>query len=164
MGQLQNWADYFLPLAEGGNVDAQIAVGWEYFRGEVLPQDERLAEAWFRRAQLSIGELAIYNIIKMYHIANNPKIDEVFQEKEAWSLGAIDLIYAQSLIKRGLKQEGILRLRSAKEKGNLYAAIKYHQETHRGIKRILGFPFEMLTVWKYAVLRAKRPSDPMVLA
>ena len=56
---LQEW----LPLAEGGNLNAQFQLGWMYDNGEGVPQDHREAVKWFHKdaeqgdanAQLRLG-------------------------------------------------------------------------------------------------------------
>lgn len=46
LGAVRRW----LPLARGGHVEAQYALGLMFFAGEGTPQDDVEAEKWFRRA------------------------------------------------------------------------------------------------------------------
>ena len=38
------------PLAEQGNAAAQNSLGWMYYKGQGVPQDDKAAEQWYRRA------------------------------------------------------------------------------------------------------------------
>lgn len=143
------WVQHFLPLAESGDVDAQLAVGWEYFRGGNLPRDLKLSESWFRRAaNQGAGEKAIFQLIKMLIITKNPRLEDVYKEN-SWNLGAIDLIYALYKRRQGMPEEDILPLfEKAAFKGNLYAALQCHIARNRGWRRVLGVTAEIQLCWR----------------
>src|SRR4051812_18409637 len=54
------------PLAQAGNADAQYNLGRLYARGEGVPQDDRKAVDWFRRAAKQKNVDAEYNLAGMY--------------------------------------------------------------------------------------------------
>lgn len=137
----RTWAERFLPPAEQGNLEAQMAVGWAYFRGEHFPRDLEAAEKWFRRAATN-DEEGFFQLIKMLIIEKNKKAHDVYGERE-WRLGSIDMIYAQYLIRTGAS-DSIVKpiLVKAASKGNLYANLGLHSVGHRGFRRILGLPRE----------------------
>ena len=59
---LREWT----PLAEQGDAQAQTNLGWMYERGHGVPQDEKTAVTWYRRAAEQGFARAQYNLGVMY--------------------------------------------------------------------------------------------------
>jgi TPR repeat protein len=71
------------PLAEQGNIDAQIKLWWMYHEGKGVPQDDKEAAIWVRKAaEQGQAAWAQYNLGWMYeHGQGVPKND---QEAVGW--------------------------------------------------------------------------------
>lgn len=134
----ERWVGHFLPLAERGDATAQLAVAWEYARGNYLPRDLDKAESWFRRAsEDGAGERAILQLINMLIRRRPERVDDVYREKP-WTLGAIDVAFAVHKKNCGMPDvEVVSILERGRNKGNLLADLKLHAIRYRGIKRIL---------------------------
>jgi TPR repeat protein len=75
------WKAHFLPLAEEGDPTAQIAVAWEYWRGEYFPRDLKKSEEIFRSAENRSWEITIFNLMKMYYIEKSDELLYLFKER-----------------------------------------------------------------------------------
>ena len=71
-------------MAEKGNPEAQYNVGWNYFHGEGVPQDNKEALKWYRlaaeqghaKAQFNLG--GRYSFLSLQPVATEGK-NTVFQ-------------------------------------------------------------------------------------
>lgn len=161
----QEWVDHFLPRAEAGDPTSQIAVAWEYVRGVVFEKNLDLAAEWFRKAEESAGELATYNLMKMYFIENDSRISQVFFEKPEWNYGVIYFLYGMYLIKNGEQKDGIQYLEIGAEKGNLICAIRLSRLKYKWpFRRLAALLREVRLSFEYGRIKVKDPDDPRVLA
>ena len=70
----------FKPLAEQGNPDAQLMLGFMYDQGQGVPQDYAEMEKWYRRAAKQ-GSIAAQSTLRLM---------EERAEKEKWHRGAAE--------------------------------------------------------------------------
>lgn len=162
--EAEDWIAYYMPLAEAGDPDAQIAVGWEYFRGTIFNKDVDAAIDWFRNAESSVGELAIFNLIKMLYIEKDERISKIFFEKPEWDSGAIYLFYGSYLIKSSNENDGLKYLDIGGRKGSLVSALHFHQYKYKwSISRLLKLPYEISLALKAAVIATNNPKDLRIL-
>jgi TPR repeat protein len=56
------------PLAEQGDADAQCSLGWMYFNGKGVPQDDKQAVYWYRKGAEQGNAWAQYNLGLMYRL------------------------------------------------------------------------------------------------
>lgn len=159
----QRWVGYYLPLAESGDPKAQIAVGWEYHRGKIFEKSILEAEKWFRKAEKTVGEIGIFQLMKMLHIENDRRMEDVFREKDDWSLGAIYMVYGCDLIDRGNLADGLQMLSVAERKGNIYARTRADQVRYRGFARLLAYPSVIATFFRWLKIKLKNPDDERAL-
>ncbi len=127
-----DWVSHFLPFAEGGNVEAQIAVGWAYYSGEIFPKNIERSIYWFRSAQRYGYELGAFSLIKMFKIERMEEINNVFKENDIWELGAIYLVYGDYIFLNGNEVRAKEMWRIAYKKGNLFGKIRLIQSKRKG--------------------------------
>jgi len=157
----EEWISQIMPLAESGNADAQIQVGWAFYRGTFGQKDPKAAEVWFRRAAESgAGERAYFELVKMLRIEMSDRIRSVYEERK-WSLGAIHSMYADYLAKVGPETPELKRvLEIGASNGSLVAKLHLHIVTHKGLQRILGLPTELRLVAQLFIVKYKDDDDP----
>lgn len=158
------WISQIVPLAENGDVDAQIQVAWAFYGGTFGQKDMKAAEVWFRRAAESgAGERAYFELIKMLRIEMSDEIDAVYEEQE-WSLGAIHSMYADYLAKSGAAASRLIDvLRVGASNGSIVAKLHLHIITHRRLRRIFGLPTELCLVARLFRIKYKDENDPQGL-
>lgn len=83
----QQWFGSWLPLAEAGQLEAQIAVGWEYFRGELTAQDLGAAERWFMAAEANRVEIGYLQLVKMLMLVGDDARISAFSRAVSGRLG-----------------------------------------------------------------------------
>ncbi len=54
------------PLAKQGNANAQYSLGWMYYKGQGVPQDDKTAVKWYRLAAKQGDARAQYSLGVMY--------------------------------------------------------------------------------------------------
>lgn len=97
----QQWFGSWLPLAEAGQLEAQIAVGWEYFRGKLIAQDLGAAERWFMAAEAKRVEIGYLQLVKMLIlVGDDARISEVFASRQ-WKTGPMVYRHALHLMRSG---------------------------------------------------------------
>ena len=70
------------PLAEQGNVYAQVNLGWMYDIGQGVPEDDKTAVKWYRLAAEQGYANAQNNLGLMYHKARGVPQDDKTAEKQ----------------------------------------------------------------------------------
>ena len=91
----------FKPLAEKGNADAQVNLGFLYARGHGVPQDYKAAANWYRKAAEQGQSDAQFNLGSLHYdglgVARDLKQAAVWYAKAAES-GQIDAQYNLGLM------------------------------------------------------------------
>jgi uncharacterized protein len=88
------------PLADQGNADAQIYLGFMYLNGRGVPQDDAAAATWYRRAAEQGHPLAQSNLgLSCEYGRGVPRDDAVAL---SWYRKAADQGYAPSQVNLGL--------------------------------------------------------------
>ena len=72
----------WLPLAQQGHAKAQFKLGWMYDNGEGMPEDDREAVKWYRRAAEQGNATAQSNLGLMYEIGEG--VPEDYVHAYAW--------------------------------------------------------------------------------
>jgi TPR repeat protein len=67
--QIPEW----IAAAEAGSVDAQLALAWEYARGDVIQVDIANAWYWFERAAGSGQDVAVVNWARFLQLRGVPE-------------------------------------------------------------------------------------------
>src|SRR5688572_17257175 len=119
------WIAYFMPRAEAGEPDAQVAVGLAYAAGKYLSKDSEEAEKWFRRAAQSLGDECYFHLIKTLIIDESPRVMEVFSEKDEWGHPSIYLLVGEHLLRTGDRQKGLDILKLGAKRGSLSSRISH---------------------------------------
>lgn len=156
------WIDYFMPRAEAGDADAQIAVGLAHSAGKHLEKDVEAAEKWFRQAATTIGDEGYFHLIKVLINEDSPRVLDVFSEKDEWTHPSIYLLVGEHLIRRGDKEGGLNILKTGAENGSLSAEISLLINQYDGIRRILSLPAAFPLVVREATIRSKDKKDPRI--
>ncbi|MGB0721668.1 MAG: tetratricopeptide repeat protein [Gammaproteobacteria bacterium] len=73
---------HWSPLAEGGNVDAQVHIAYLYRRGVGVQADPERAFHWYRRAALQGSADARYELALMYELGIGTPAD--IDEAQYW--------------------------------------------------------------------------------
>ena len=159
----REWVNHFLPLAVGGDGTAQIAVGWEHWRGVIFPKDIHKSEELFREAESTAGEIAYLNLFKMLRIEGDSSIMSIFHERDVWSLGAIYYTVAFYMVDRGMRDEGHRLLEVGIQKGHLRSSIKLHQMKYTGLRRLARTPTESFMIYKAIRIFINDKNDPRII-
>ena len=159
------WLSHFMPRAEAGDPRAQIQVGWQYATGVFLEKDLDRALHWFREAEKSVDELAVFNIIRMFAIADDPRAEAVFHERKVWSLGAIYVAYANHRWRMdGHARAAIPLFQAGGEKGSLAGWAMYRKLKYPGlIHRLLFLPYELPKLIRLAWIQVGDREDIRVV-
>ncbi|AMX93296.1 sel1 repeat family protein [Mesorhizobium sp. M7A.F.Ca.US.014.04.1.1] len=159
----QRWIEYFIPLAEQGDPDAQLAVGIGYANGVMVEKDLMLAELWLRRAEEKKGEEATFVLIKTFSREESPKTLDIFAEKAEWELGAIYLICGRYLMRNGDVKRGRLLLKKGWEKGNIIAGISFISSGYGKPWRFFLLPVVLPLLIESVIVKAKDQADERIL-
>lgn len=155
----QKWREYFIPRAELGDPDAQMAVGIGYANGEMVPKDLTKAEFWLRLSAERLGENAFFTLLKIFSREESLKTNKIFAEKEEWELGAIYLIYGRYLIRNGQRDFGRSILRIGWEKGNIISGISFIATNPYFIYKMILSPIAFFLALKATLIRLKNKDD-----
>lgn len=159
----QRWFEYFMPRAERGDAQAQLAVGIGYANGKMVPKDLQKAELWLRLAANKMGERAVFHLMKILSREQSPRTKEVFEEKAEWNLGAIYLIYGRFVLRSGDTKLGRLYLKKGWEKGSIIAGISFFASKYRKPWKIVTLPIVLPLIVKAAIIKVRNKDDPRVL-
>jgi TPR repeat protein len=89
----------WLPLADQGNVDAQVYLGIMYMTGEGVPRDDAQALVWLRKAADQGNAIAQYDLGTMYD--DGQGIPQDYFKAAAWYRKAADQGYASAQVSLG---------------------------------------------------------------
>ncbi|MGX9117923.1 hypothetical protein ACWTU6_14750 [Mesorhizobium sp. BHbsci] len=156
----EKWKDYFLPRAESGDPDAQLAVGLDFAAGRYLPKDLGQSEFWLRKASEKLGERPLFQWMKILVLARDPLVHTLFAEKNDWRLGAIYYLYGFYLASEGRTNEAKTILEKGMNKGSLFSEALYYRYKYAWPVRIIMFPRIIITAIKsFFVARANKDDD-----
>lgn len=79
---------YWKPMAEAGNADAQVYLGWLYSRGLGVEKDYAASADWYRRAAEQGDPNAQYELGLLYELGQGIAAD--YSEAEHWYGLAVD--------------------------------------------------------------------------
>ena len=157
------WLAHFLPMAEAGDVDAQIALGWEYAAGRMVKADLGESERWFRAAEKTLGERSLFYLIKALLIKRSERADAVFNERKEWNLGAIYMLYGGHLFLNGRQAKGLELLKTGWERGNLFSGLHYLRHRYGVIGAVVSSPLALYIVGKIVYIKYNNKDDDRVL-
>jgi hypothetical protein len=159
----KEWLDYWVPKAEAGDPEAQIALGWEYQKGELLAKDIDAAKRWFMAAENECPELGYFNLMKMMSIEDHHSIDEIFRISE-WRMGAIYYIYGWYRAQKGADNAELADLFTlGSKRGHLPSQIRMHQIGRSVWSRLWGFPYEAKLIGRALVIWWRNRDDVRVV-
>lgn len=140
----RQWFGVWLPLAEAGQVEAQIAVGWEYFRGELATQDLAAAERWFMAAEANRAEMGYLQLAKMLMLmGDDDRIAEVFKSRQ-WKTGPMVYLQARHLARNGADDAAVVAaLNDGAALGHIPSKMMLLQRRNPGWRRVISLPSEI---------------------
>lgn len=89
----------FRPLAKQGNAGAQFNIGFMYWTGEGVPQDQAEAEKWYRNAA-DQGYAKAQDFLG-YMYQHGEVVPQDYAEAEKWYRKAADQGYAEAMLNLG---------------------------------------------------------------
>lgn len=159
----QPWLDTWLQLAEAGQLDAPIAVGWEYFRGELTSQDLATAERWFMAAEANRAEAGYFQLTKMLTLlGNDERLGQIFARCQ-WKTGPMAYLHARHLKTKGADLATIVsRLKLGAEVGHIPCKILLLQHNHPGWRRAMSLPSEIPLLVRFIRIWLRDSDDERV--
>ncbi len=159
----REWLDHWVPKAEAGDTEAQIALGWEYAKGDLLAKDIKAAERWFMAAEQKSPELGYFNLMKLMFIEDDRRIDDLFHLHE-WKMGAIYYIYGWYRTQRGADHSEIAELFTlGSKRGHLPSQIRLHQIGKSVWSRLCGVPYEAKLIGRAVAIWWRNREDVRVV-
>ena len=123
----------WMAAASGGNVAAQVALGWEYARGDVVELDLTTALGWFDRAAASGDEEALVNRARFLQLRHVPDGNRQLRKFAASGNWKAQFFLAQTFqFQHGRRNQlkAIAWFKRSASNGNLLAGLmKYVQLT-----------------------------------
>ncbi len=146
--------DKYLELAEQGNGESQVFVGWMLDKGIGINRNTELAKYWFKRAaDLGSAQGAFYYSL---HLIQHENYEEAFNWiTKAASKGDVPSIFRLGHMYvhgRGTKtdlKKGLYYLKIAAKQGNIYAKRELavlDMQGRRGLLRKIFSPFKFLYI------------------
>ena len=162
---LEEW----MPLAKGGNPDAQFNIGLMYFKGRGVPQDYQETMRWYRLAAEQGFAQAQYNLGVMY--VKGEGVPKDYKEAERWYRLAAEQGYKQAQYLLGMLyetgDEGIPQddleavkwYQSAAEQGHAQAQFNFGLMYFQG----QGVPKDYKEAFKWFRLSAEQAHPPALV-
>lgn len=134
-----NWLIQTSQLSEKGDARAQFALGLAYWHGKIVKKDVEMALSLLRRSEGFFGEQAWVEMIRILAIEKDPRIHDVFSERENHQNGVACFIYGSYLADVDLNR-AVDIYEMGSDAGHIGCSIQHHLRTHRGIRAMLGMP------------------------
>lgn len=134
-------AKMLLPLADGGDARAQFELGSLYYHGQGLPEDEKLALFWWKKAAAHGHVESMYQLANAYLFGNesakfvpDPDREAAIWYFQAASAGHVEAQYHLGLL--FLAGKGVVDSRQEAARWFRQAAKAGHEEARKALRSI----------------------------
>ncbi len=140
-GRYREAIELLTPLANKRNSQAEFRLGTMYYHGQGVPEDEKLAVLWLRKAALQGHTGAMFGLGNAYllghdaaKLARNPDGEAALWYFRAASAGHAEAQYQLGLL--FLAGKGVISSRKEATKWFRKAAAQGHDEAKRAVERV----------------------------
>jgi TPR repeat protein len=173
MGKSVEWLNETKQRAELGDRNAQIALAWEYIKGELVEKDVTNAISLFRKAELHKPEIARFNLAKAKMLEGDRTFQEdILQDCNAgfgpalWLMGmyALRRMYAlRGAHRQEALEEALRYFRLATQSGHLPSEGKVWR-LERGLwSRISSFRYAARISFRMGSIKLRNKDDQRIL-